>query len=387
MQTHWTRPSLARDFAVLAASIFFLLGLIAVWIIFTVSQKDASNGIVLAQVLQLMLTALFFFVVLWVMHKRLLQPLLIITSATRNITQGQSFHMHSVQGSEEIHALALQIDALGKYIEENKRIENELRNKVFMLRKSKESTETAMRSKSEFLAYVCQEIRTVLNHIIGFSQTMRDQMHGPIENRKYRQYAADIYTISNTLLGYTQDLLTFSKTETGYVTLMERSVNVSETVNKALRFMADKMQVEQRNIKPLLHDALPKLVVDELRLQQILTNALLYLFHISTRNQALSIESKIISENRDKQFFVIVIGTDERLFSDASLLAWAEKLFNNINHALPSVCHDTAKEPMALNLELVKSLIGLHQGYADIEQANGNATIALFFPGSRIRTE
>ena len=51
--------------------------------------------------------------------------------------------------------------------------------------------ETTSRHKSEFLANMSHELRTPLNAILGFSQVLRAQMFGPV-NEKQAEYLDDM---------------------------------------------------------------------------------------------------------------------------------------------------------------------------------------------------
>jgi len=347
-------------------------------------SDEAVRGILWSRLLQLLVIASFFVLFLWMMRTRMIKPVLDITDAASAVSKGKAYRGELVHGPEEILALSEEISRISDYIDESKRVENELRNKVFMLKQAKEASQMATHSKSEFLAYACQEIRAALNHIIGFSQTMRDQLHGPIENRKYRQYATDIYSISNSLLNYTQDLLTFSKVETGHISLNEHPLDLQEIINKTLRFMADKMQNEKRNIRTQLQEPLSRLLADEFRLQQILTNMLMYLFHTTTQDQSLVLKVEVVSENRERMFYAIVGYSDDRAAPKAAeLAAWAQVLFDN--HSSLTSRDEEHSEPSDIHLELIHSLTALHQGYVGVKEDGKSVMVAIFFPTNRIR--
>jgi len=332
-------------------------------------SNEAVRGVLWSRLLQMAGMALFFVLFLWLVRVRLIKPVLQLTETAADVANGKPYHPPRKGGPLEMSGLSAQIGRVGEYIEESKRIENELRHKMFHLKESRTQTEAAQRSQSEFLAYICQEMRTPLNNIIGGAQVMKDQLYGPLENRKYRQYAADTYVTGNALLERTQELLTLSKAETGYIDLEEKSLDLENVVNKAVRFLADKMQGEQLNIKIELQEPTPRLVADEFRLQQILMNLLLYALESAKPGSTLWLETRTLNENRERKFFAFLVGHEPMRYSESELLALAEKEDANPAQSEPDI-----------GLELVKSLVRLHHGKLVV----GDTSI-VFLGGNRIR--
>jgi signal transduction histidine kinase len=84
---------------------------------------------------------------------------------------------------------------------------------------SAEQAEQASRAKSAFLANMSHELRTPLNAIMGFSEVMKDQHLGELQNPRYLAYAADIHASGRYLLGIINDILDLSKIEAGKMSL------------------------------------------------------------------------------------------------------------------------------------------------------------------------
>lgn len=77
--------------------------------------------------------------------------------------------------------------------------------------------ETANRAKSEFLATMSHELRTPLNAIIGFSDVMKSEMFGPIENAQYLEYVARIHESGTHLADLLGGLIDLSAVESGHL--------------------------------------------------------------------------------------------------------------------------------------------------------------------------
>jgi signal transduction histidine kinase len=78
-----------------------------------------------------------------------------------------------------------------------------------------DEAELANRAKSSFLANMSHELRTPLNAILGFSEVMKDQHLGPVQNQRYLSYVNDIHTSGHHLLAIINDVLDLAKIEAG----------------------------------------------------------------------------------------------------------------------------------------------------------------------------
>jgi len=350
-------------------------------------SDETVRAMLWARLLMILAVAIFLMLFLWIVRVRVINPVLNMTELIASITRGEKFVLVPKNGPVEIEAMAAQVQQVSRYIEENKRIENELRNKMFLLKKAKENAELNMRSKSEFLAYIVQEMRLPLNNIIGFAQVLKDQIYGAIENRKYRQYSADIYTISNQLIGKIQDIIQHARSEIGYIELQEKSLDVPNLLGAVLRQLSDKLEANGISVKIKAQEPIAHLLADEFRLQQIISNLLLTIMDSAPEGSVIAIEIKIISEQKGRPFFALIIenskaeaGIQDRLDSLAEKL-FAPTLYNNE----PGNFVTPAAEPIDLRLELAKILIYLHGGSLHSEPANGEIySHVVFFPASRI---
>ena len=93
----------------------------------------------------------------------------------------------------------------------------------------------ANKSKSEFLATMSHELRTPLNAIIGFSDIIKRELFGSIENEKYADYAKDIHDSGSHLLSIINDILDLAKAESGKLQLNEHEFDVTEMLEACIR--------------------------------------------------------------------------------------------------------------------------------------------------------
>lgn len=75
--------------------------------------------------------------------------------------------------------------------------------------------EAASQSKTAFLAHLSHDIRTPLNHIIGFADMMRHETYGPIGDERYADYIESIRTSGERLLAFFASTLDLAELEGG----------------------------------------------------------------------------------------------------------------------------------------------------------------------------
>jgi signal transduction histidine kinase len=348
---------------------------------------SAMRNMLWSRLLQMMVMALFFVLFLWIVRARMIVPVMDMTAIVSAVAKGQSHTPLPQGGPMEIENLSAQVKRVSEYIQESKRIEDELRNKMFTLKTSKERSEIEKRSMVEFLAYMCQEMSTPLNNIAGFAQVMKEQLYGPIENRKYRQYADDIFTTSNSVIDNVKDLQLYAKAGTDYIELVEKAVDVASVVNKAIRFVEQRLEVEKLAVKITLQEPLPRLIADEFRLQQVIMNLLLYALGHAMPQATMRLEARMLTENKDKQFFALVINSMDTSLTTAKLTELADKvLFGSPQPLSSSRSFEALKEQPDLRLELARTLVSLHHGAMDIvNESESNLAVVVLFSSSRIR--
>ena len=104
----------------------------------------------------------------------------------------------------------------------NKNLEDKVRERTKELSISKEIAESANKAKNEFLAKISHEMRTPLTPIIGYSRILAKDIDEP----SYKEKLEIIHTSGVKLLNFTNELLDFSKIESGKVDLSYEPFNV-----------------------------------------------------------------------------------------------------------------------------------------------------------------
>ena len=145
----------------------------------------------------------------------------------------------------------------------------ELEHSVSVLEQTNAELARATRVKSEFLANMSHEIRTPLNAVLGFSQLLLASGL----NRVQRDFAENVRTSGEALLGLISDILDLTKIESGRLELEAIPFDASECVEQALEVFL--LAAGDKRIEMVFRPdraANPGLVGDPTRLRQVLIN-------------------------------------------------------------------------------------------------------------------
>jgi signal transduction histidine kinase len=249
-------------------------------------------------------------------------------------------------------------DELGSLAANVNRMNDELRRLYGEL-------ETASRHKSEFLANMSHELRTPLNAIIGFSQLLRQQLFGPV-NEKQREYLDDILSSGNHLLSLINDVLDLSKVEAGQITLEAADFSLREALDRGVVMVRER--ATQNGVRLALEPGNGVDIVrgDERRVRQIVFNLLSNAVKFTPSGGSVTVASARL----DGEVHVSVTDTGPGIAAEDR-----ERIFEEFQQTDVGL---QQREGTGLGLALSRRLVELHGGRIWVESEPGQGSRFVF---------
>jgi len=211
-------------------------------------------------------------------------PLLEITRTVKQLKEGHFDSRVSVNTSGEFSilknginrmadALCLSHDHMQKNINhdtaELRQTMDELAQKNQALNAARQEALQDSKIKSQLLAHISHEIRTPMNGIIGFTELLQKTKL----NKDQADYLQTIHASAESLLNIINEVLDFSKIESGKVTIKSEPINLRETIEDVLKLMAPLSYKKHIELGLMFYKDAPEYIMaDHIRLRQIMIN-------------------------------------------------------------------------------------------------------------------
>lgn len=234
------------------------------------------------------------------------------------------------------------------------------------------------RMKANFLSLVTHELRSPLNAINGYLDLTLEGLAGEL-NEQQREFLQRARAGSEHFYTLIEDLLLATRADGGQLRLSRVPVALDSLVSNAL----EELELTARNAGVSVHVEIPAdfptLVVDAMRIQQILRNLLINALHATPVDGHITIAAQYIIEREQIELRVTDTGCGiapiyhQRIF---------ERFFQ-----VPAPKGGRVSG-QGLGLALVKMLVELHGGYVEVESQLGEGcTLLVVLPTGQRRLE
>jgi PAS domain S-box-containing protein len=242
----------------------------------------------------------------------------------------------------------------------------ERKNAEYSLIEAKMLAEENSRMKSEFLANMSHELRTPLTAIIGFSDVLKNEIFGEL-NDKQKRHVQHINNGGKHLLDLINDILDLAKVEAGKMELNLEMLAISdiiEDIRSSVSPMAAKKNIELKIINNI---EAQEMSADKMKFKQIMLNLLSNAIKFTPENGKVLVTAK----KKDGEITISVSDTG---------IGISKEMYESIFNPFMQVDSSNKREygGTGLGLALVKQLVEMHGGKIWVESEEGKGSTFTF---------
>lgn len=215
----------------------------------------------------------------------------------------------------------------------------------------------AERMKNDFISSVSHELRTPLTAIKGWAETL--QGGGVTEEMNARGMSV-IIRESERLSGLVEELLDFSRMQSGRMTLMMDKLDILAELGEAVYMFTERAAAEHKELIYEEPDMLPPVLGDINRLRQVFVNIIDNALKYTQEGGMVQVQAK--EQGTD----IVVMISDDGCGIPAEHLPKVKQKFYKANQTVRG---------SGIGLALADEIIALHAGQLTIESQEGVGTV------------
>ena len=283
------------------------------------------------------------------------------------------FSIHSIKLKDENLKLAQELSTSNKQL---KHYAEQLRLNAEQLEKEKEKAQQASHAKSAFLANMSHEIRTPMHGIISYASMGVNKIHRLDDEKKLR-YFTNIKTSADRLMLLINDLLDFSKLESGKMKMEFSQVNIKNVIEECVQEQQARLEQNKQHINLDINNFNKKVIMDPLRISQVITNLISNAIKFSPSQEKIDITISQTTIKQQEQLPALKFSIRDfgNGINENDLTAIFQKFEQGSEIKVGTI------KGTGLGLAISKDIIELHHGKIWAENhPNGGAVFSFIIP-------
>ena len=249
----------------------------------------------------------------------------------------------------------------------NRNLERRVEERTAELQAALERLSELSQMKANFVANVSHELRTPLTHIVGYLELLSTESLGPTTPEQ--KHALDVsQRAAGRLENLVEDLIMFSLSSRGQLSLNLQSVELDRLVNLAVKSTADRAQARSVSVHAVVDDGLPPVQADPQKiawvLNQLLDNAIKF----------TPAQGRVVASLRQESSNLLMLSvTDTGIGIPAERLKEIFEPFHQLDSSSTRHYGGTG-----LGLSLVRQIVEAHGSMLDVQSVEGRGTTFKF---------
>ena len=274
------------------------------------------------------------------------------------------------------------VEFIEKQGKKNLEQEKSLDDLLYLVEVKCDEANLAAKSKSDFLANMSHEIRTPLNSVLGMNEMILRES----QEKSTLEYARGIERSGNMLLAIINDILDYSKIESGRMEIIKVEYRISEMVSDLSNMVANRMSEKGLGFNVMLDpESKEYLLGDEVRIRQVVTNLLTNAAkYTDVGHVTLKVNTSAIEEDEDGNNVMLSIevsDTGRGIKEDDR-----DKIFNDFQRVDEKKNRNI--EGTGLGLAITSNFVSLMKGRLEVDSIYGKgSTFKVFIPQKTLKDD